>query len=173
MNESYGFLEECTKKWGPQIGRELFNKWNLLFQELPLATVIDREVFVVHGGLWRRDFSLRQLKRVTFRRPLPERPGVGLDTIIFDSVWSDPQEGKGIGNNPRGDVIVSFGADVTRRFLKQEKLRLLVRSHQVPDSGQGYEWHHGKKCLTLFSASNYCGDAGNLGGSLILEKGGK
>lgn len=173
MNETYGFQDECVKKWGPQRGGELFDAWNLLFQNLPLASVLDKEVFVVHGGLWRRDFRLTQLKRVAFRRPLPERPGVGLETIIFDSVWSDPHEGRGIGANPRGDVIVSFGPDVTRRFLKQEKLRLVVRSHQVPESGNGYEWHHSKKCITVFSASNYCGDAGNLGGALIFTKGEK
>lgn len=27
----------------------------------------------------------------------------------------------------------------------------------------GYEWVHGDQCLTLFSASNYCRNSGNMG----------
>lgn len=171
MNDSYGFRDECAVKWPGFTGWELFNTFNELFEHLPLATLIDNQVFVIHGGLWRRDFRLSQLRRVHFRRRLPERPGVGMDIMMFDSVWSDPHEGRGIGANGRGDSIVSFGADVTKRFLRSDGLRLLVRSHQVPDSGQGYEWHHQGTCLTVFSASNYCGDCGNLGGVLVLTRG--
>uniref|UniRef100_A0A6T1AN62 Serine/threonine-protein phosphatase n=1 Tax=Alexandrium monilatum TaxID=311494 RepID=A0A6T1AN62_9DINO len=171
MNYYYGFRDECLGKWGDWRGAELFDQFNSFFQLLPLFTIVDSSVFVVHGGLWRRSFALAQLRRVDFRRPLPEKPGLGLEVVCFDSVWSDPQSHNGVGGNSRGDSIISFGEDVTRRFLKANGLRLLVRSHQVPDSGQGYEWWHGGKCLTIFSASNYCGDCGNLGGVLVLVRG--
>jgi len=171
MNDCYGFRDECVDKWGPSRGAEIFEGFNALFQLLPLFTLVDSSVFVVHGGLWRKDFTLAQLKRVDYRRPLPERPGLGLDVVVFDSVWSDPHQNKGVGSNPRGDAIISFGEDVTRRFLRANHLQLLVRSHQVPDSGNGFEWWHNKKCLTVFSASNYCGDCGNLGAVLVLARG--
>ncbi|KAL0173603.1 hypothetical protein M9458_029571, partial [Cirrhinus mrigala] len=39
-----------------------------------------------------------------------------------------------------------FGPDVTERFLEQNKLQYIVRSHEVTHSG---------KCITVFSAPNY------------------
>eukprot|EP00927_Polykrikos_kofoidii_P002951 TRINITY_DN11173_c0_g1_i1.p1 TRINITY_DN11173_c0_g1~~TRINITY_DN11173_c0_g1_i1.p1 ORF type:complete len:965 (-),score=169.71 TRINITY_DN11173_c0_g1_i1:54-2948(-) len=171
MNEFYGFLDECCGKWGKQRGTEVYELFNRLFEQLPLFSLVGGDVFVVHGGLFRRHFGLAQLRLVDHRRPVPEVAGHGLDVVLFDSLWSDPQDGRGIGANPRGDEIVTFGPDVTRRFLKENKLRLIVRSHQCPDSGHGFEWHHDRRCLTIFSASNYCGDSGNLGSVLIVTQG--
>lgn len=171
MNEFYGFHDECIDKWGQVMGEEIFDNFNVFFQHLPLYTMIDNSVFVIHGGLWRQTFGLSQLRRVEFRRPTPEAPGKGLEILNYDSLWSDPQDCKGIGSNSRGDNIISFGDDITRKFLRTNKLRLLIRSHQVPNLGQGYEWHHHNKCVTIFSASNYCGECGNLGGIMVLARG--
>lgn len=173
MNGAYGFHEECLQKWGEQDGTELFELFNAMFDYLPLFTVIDSSVFVVHGGLWRRPpYSLPLLERLDFRRGIPEpTTGIGPDLLIFDSVWSDPHTTNGICTNPRGTNIVTWGPDVTQRFLKGNGLRLLVRSHQLPPGGRGYGYTHGGGCLTVFSASNYCNQCGNLGGVLILARG--
>jgi protein phosphatase len=172
MNCSYGFKDECLRKWGDVDGLEIYNMFNDFFMYLPLYSIIDEQVFVVHGGLWRnRIYPLSTLQKVDFQRGLPYMPARGLDFIFFDALWSDPQEAKGFGPNPRGDSMVTFGPDTTKRFLEHNKFRLLVRSHQLPDDGRGYEWWHDKKCLTLFSASNYCGDCGNWGAVLVLHRG--
>lgn len=168
MNECYGFLEECMGKWGRQMGIKVYDLFNALFEHMPLYSLVNKSIFVVHGGLCRRYYGLQQLRRIDFRRTIPIVPGVGLDTVVFDSVWSDPRETRGIGNNPRGDGIVTFGPDVTQRFLKGNNLRLIVRSHEVPENGRGFIWHHASHCLTIFSASNYVGECGNLGGVMIL-----
>ena len=49
---------------------------------------------------------------------------------MCELLWSDPQEDKGRAPSKRG-VGVSFGPDVTKSFLKANKLELLVRSHEA------------------------------------------
>jgi len=172
MNEYYGFLDECVDKWGLTEGVALFDLFNVLFEHLPFFTLIDRNVFVIHGGLWRRYYGIPQLRRIHFRRPIPE-PGPGPETLLFDSVWADPQAARGIGTNARGPNIITWGPDITEHFVKTNGVRLLVRSHEVPEAGRGYQWHHSRQCLTIFSASNYCQQIGNLGAVLILARGEK
>jgi serine/threonine-protein phosphatase 5 len=58
--------------------------------------------------------------------------------------------------------VECFGPETTARFLALNGLKLLIRSHQVAD--EGYEVLHNGQCVTVFSASNYCGTTGNLGG---------
>ena len=40
-------------------------------------------------------------------------------------------------------------------FLSKNQLQLLIRSHERKE--QGYQVHHNGRCLTVFSAPNYCG----------------
>lgn len=39
--------------------------------------------------------------------------------------------------------------------MKKNNLDYIIRSHEVKD--MGYEVAHGGKCITVFSAPNYCG----------------
>lgn len=63
---------------------------------------------------------------------------------------SHVQNGRSISK--RG-VSCQFGPDVTERFLKQNNLDFIVRSHEV--KAEGYEVTHSGKCITVFSAPNY------------------
>ena len=47
-----------------------------------------------------------------------------------EMLWSDPKSAEGRGPSQRG-VGVGFGPDVTRSFLEDNQLDLLVRSHEV------------------------------------------
>lgn len=65
------------------------------------------------------------------------------------------------------NCVISFaasGPDVTENFLKRNKLDYIIRSHEVKD--MGYEIAHDGKCITVFSAPNYC----KLNESLGLEE---
>ena len=55
----------------------------------------------------------------------------------------------------------SFGPDITKSFLEKNGLSLLIRSHEVKDAG--YVVEHDGKCITVFSAPNYCDQMGNFG----------
>lgn len=50
---------------------------------------------------------------------------------------------------------------MTRAFLEDNGLSLLVRSHEMKEGG--YEVAHGGFCVTIFSAPNYCDQMGNKG----------
>lgn len=84
-----------------------------------------------------------------------------MQCVPQDVLWSDPGPQPNCVLNPRGAGVI-FGPDITATFLEQSGgLQRLVRSHECVD--HGVQYHHDKKCVTIFSASDYCGQAGNLG----------
>lgn len=151
MNRIYGFEGEVKHKYDDTM-MGLFAE---LFCAMPLCATIDEQVFVVHGGLATDDgVTLDDIQKVhRFREP----PDSGL---MSDLLWSDPQPAPGRQPSKRG-VGLSFGPDVTRAFLETNRLKLMVRSHEVKD--EGYSVEHDGKCITVFSAPNYCDQMGNKG----------
>jgi hypothetical protein len=73
--------------------------------------------------------------------------------LMCELLWSDPQAHNGRAPSKRG-VGLSFGPDVTSRFLKHNNLELIVRSHEVKE--EGYELQPDGQLVTIFSAPNYC-----------------
>ena len=85
--------------------------------------------------------------------------------IMCELLWSDPQPMMGRSPSKRG-VGCQFGPDVTKKFLEHNNLDYIVRSHEVKDNG--YEVSHNGKCITVFSAPNYCDTMGNKGAFINL-----
>ncbi|OAY84002.1 Serine/threonine-protein phosphatase 5 [Ananas comosus] len=151
MNKIYGFEGEVKSKLS-EIFVELFAE---VFCCLPLAHVINEKIFVVHGGLFSVDgVKLSEIRAIDRFCEPPE------EGLMCEILWSDPQPQPGRGPSKRG-VGLSFGADVTKRFLQENNLELVVRSHEVKD--EGYEIEHDGKLITVFSAPNYCDQMGNKG----------
>ena len=61
-----------------------------------------------------------------------------------------------------------LGPDVTEDFLKTNGLELLIRSHEVKENG--YDLMHNGKCITIFSAPNYCDQIGNKGAFITSKE---
>ncbi|RVW21083.1 Serine/threonine-protein phosphatase 5 [Vitis vinifera] len=76
--------------------------------------------------------------------------------LMCELLWSDPQPYPGRGPSKRG-VGLSFGVDVTKRFLQENNL------------DEGYEIEHDGKLITVFSAPNYCDQMGNKGAFIRFE----
>jgi protein phosphatase len=166
FHEGGGFASEVSAKYDS----EVFTLFQSIFNLLPLATRINNEVLVVHGGLSRSGNStLEQLRSVQRVRPVPVSTADARDLLFFDTMWSDPQEAPGISRSlARGSVCVTFGPDITRRFCELNRLRMIIRSHEVPRSMSGVAVQHDGRMITVFSASNYCGRIGNTGGTMLL-----
>jgi len=174
-----GFYDELLRKYGRYDGNGalLYEKFARIFSLLPLASIVDERVFVVHGGLSRgqRGF-MRLLRQCRIRRPeIPESSAMAsaADLAIVDAMWADPQEINGVQQNPRGAGLILFGPDVTQQFLTENRLELIIRSHQMPETYKGFHEHHGGKLFTVFSASNYCGVCQNEGAVMLIHQGGR
>ncbi|KAH0568823.1 serine/threonine-protein phosphatase 5 [Cotesia glomerata] len=157
MNHMYGFDGEVKAKYTNQMAA-LFTE---VYNWLPLAHCINKRVLVMHGGLFSRDDVTLQEIRETDRNRQPPDEGV-----MCELLWSDPQPQMGRAPSKRG-VGVQFGPDVTHEFCKLNGLDYIVRSHEVKNDG--YEVSHDGKCITVFSAPNYCDTMGNRGAFITLN----
>ncbi|EOD27474.1 hypothetical protein EMIHUDRAFT_468865 [Emiliania huxleyi CCMP1516] len=127
-------------------------------------------VLVLHGGLSRTNSAtLAQISAIDRRRPIPVAPVNAEDMLFFDLMWADPRAVDGVGLSAvRGAGCATFGPDITRRFCEINRLRMVIRSHEVPKSLSGVQVQHAGRLVTIFSASNYCGRIGNTGGTMLL-----
>ncbi|KAG7264168.1 hypothetical protein CRUP_010693 [Coryphaenoides rupestris] len=129
MNQMYGFEGEVKAKYTAQ----MFQLFSEVFQWLPLAQCINSKVLVMHGGLFSEDgVTLDDLRKVERNRQPPD------SGPMCDLLWSDPQPQNGRSVSKRG-VSCQFGPDVTARFLEQNQLDFIIRSHEVKP--EGYEPH--------------------------------
>jgi Ca2+-binding EF-hand superfamily protein/diadenosine tetraphosphatase ApaH/serine/threonine PP2A family protein phosphatase len=94
-----------------------------------------------------------------------------LDRIFISLLWSDPiemayegEEPEDPGPNTTRGMGTRFDAHVTDQFLQKNGLQCLIRSHQKHGDGYETEYKRGNApmAVTVFSASNYPGGAGEL-----------
>uniref|UniRef100_A0A1B6CFM8 protein-serine/threonine phosphatase n=1 Tax=Clastoptera arizonana TaxID=38151 RepID=A0A1B6CFM8_9HEMI len=157
MNQMYGFEGEVKSKYTSQMAA-LFTE---VYNWLPLTHCLNKKVLVMHGGLFSKDnVTLDDLKMIERNRQPPE------EGLMCELLWSDPQPYPGRAPSKRG-VGVQFGPDVTSMFLETNGLDYIVRSHEVKNDG--YEVAHEGKCITVFSAPNYCDTMGNKGAYITLS----
>eukprot|EP00871_Galdieria_phlegrea_P000784 jgi/Galph1/1706/GphlegSOOS_G376.1 len=164
MNKIYGFEGEVKAKYSEMI----YNLFEEVFESLPLGHLLigkdeyggKKQVLVIHGGLFSRDgVTLDDLQRIDRHR----EPDEGL---LAELLWSDPQKERGWGVSKRG-IGVAFGPDVTARFLDNNEIQLLIRSHEMKE--EGYEIEADNRLITVFSAPNYCDQMGNKGAYIRLH----
>ncbi|RNA29186.1 serine threonine- phosphatase 5 [Brachionus plicatilis] len=157
MNQMYGFEGEVKSKYSPQ----MFNIFTEIFNLLPLCHLINSKVLVMHGGLFSKDdVTLQDIRSVNRNRQPPE------EGLMCDLMWSDPQYTDGRSSSKRG-VGIQFGPDITKKFLEKNSLDYIIRSHEVKQ--EGYEIMHDGKCITVFSAPNYCDTMGNKGAFINIK----
>ncbi|CDJ56858.1 serine/threonine protein phosphatase, putative [Eimeria maxima] len=157
MNAMYGFKGEMLYKYDER----LYQIFSEAFRLLPLAFVVNNKAFVVHGGLSRqKDVTLDDIRKID-RNKEP-----GSDVLMTDLLWSDPSDAPGLTPSKRG-VACQFGPDITAKFLKDNNLSFVIRSHEMKE--EGYQVDHDGKLITVFSAPNYCDEMGNKGAFIRLN----
>ena len=210
MNAAYGFERQILDKYD----WEVLEAFRDVFAAMPVAAVVEKKVFVVHGGLGPESssMSLDDIRRLgSWRKATARGSGSSsehLPDCIAELLWGDPVELSAqvpmhqqlgfIPNTRRGGGWM-FGPDVTAAFLVKNNLRLLVRSHEARQEGFTVDHEivypltpaaplHGSdvqnededaplssndylRCLTVFSAPNYCDAQGNLGAFVRISRG--
>ncbi|CAD7081267.1 unnamed protein product [Hermetia illucens] len=176
MNARYGFIREVHLKYKRNAER-ILKLIEEVYRWLPLGTIINNRVLVVHGGISdSTDLDLiKSLDRGKYvsilRPPITESSAPGAEIIdkvewkqVFDIMWSDPRHTDGCEPNSLRGAGTYFGPDVTQTFLQKYKLQYLVRSHECKP--EGHELQHNGKVITIFSASNYYAIGSNKGAYL-------
>ena len=63
-------------------------------------------------------------------------PQVREEAWVEELMWNDPRaRGSGLKDNTRGEGVFEFGADVTKKFLQDNNLRMVIRAHDIRKEG--------------------------------------
>jgi serine/threonine-protein phosphatase PP1 catalytic subunit len=143
MNLLYGFYQELDHD------DRLLSLAQAAFSEMPVAAVINNNVFCVHGGI-PGDVSINDISKKN----------------AFGLLWNDPSQMKGITPSNRGIEPKCFGSDVFSDFMQQNDLSLMVRGHSL--IREGYRWWFDNRLLSLFSTPGYYGSP-NEGAFAIMK----
>lgn len=147
----YRFKGETKSKYDD----ETYSAFRELFFCLPLCYLINKKIFVVHGGLPSNDETTLDEIRKIHRFCEPPEKG-----LMADLLWSDFVNEDGRHVSKRG-VSFCAGPDISAKFVGQHNLQLVVRSHEMKE--EGYEIQKGGRVITVFSAPNYCDQSKNKG----------
>lgn len=174
MNEKYGFTDACLAIG--KFGRRFLDLMHKVFEQLPIACIVEDRILVLHGGLGDARWSISDLMRI--QRPL------GLDELhmscnswISSILWSDPIEDDSIDNeaavfgvhpSPRSQMARNFGWNITKTFCARNGISLIVRSHQSKRDSPGFDVMHDNLLVRVFSARDYEGH-GNDGAVLFVK----
>ncbi|OHT05067.1 Ser/Thr protein phosphatase [Tritrichomonas foetus] len=160
VNKIYGFYEETLNSYGTE---DVWSAVNKVFGYLPLAAIVSDQVFCVHGGLSPKLEHASSIGDIDLPVSLYEET-----ELISDLVWSDPvDEVKGFEQNKRGSGVL-YGPDATATFLKNNKLKVILRGHQCVPTG--YSLNFNNQCITLFSSSDYHRLLQNKAGAIVHKE---
>ena len=178
VNFLMGFAEECAEKLAedPKNPNSIYQKINKVFEFLPLAAVIEKKVFCVHGGIGQTLKYLRQIEKL--QRPIEVIHDTSINLtneqiLINELLWTDPVS---LDNNEKSNRglfgneelrCCKFSLERTKSFLDNNNLTMMVRSHEFVKDGYENMDH---KIITVVSCLDYCGQLKNAGGILIVKK---
>ena len=178
IQRHYSYYQECLFKYGEVIGLKVWHLTNKIFDRLPVCAVLDDAIYCAHGGIPRSTSNIEQIRervpRILFN---PQNQSA----IAWEILWSDPctlrwfvdiceqknidpEAQSGYIFNVRRGTAFLFNETGAIDFLRSNALTHIIRAHEVAQNG--YEFHFGTKCVTIFSSSHYCGNENDCG--LIL-----
>ena len=158
LNREYGFYDECKRRYNVKLWKKFVDVFNCM----PYSAIVEDKIIFMHGGLSPFLNNLGQLNEIIRPTDVPD------EGLLCDLVWSDPESNlKGWEFNDRG-VSYTFNEKIVDNFLTIHNLEVLVRAHQVVE--KGYEFFNGRKCVTIFSAPNYCGEFDNAGAMMTINE---
>jgi diadenosine tetraphosphatase ApaH/serine/threonine PP2A family protein phosphatase len=156
VSTRYGFYHEIILNYGHA------GLWMMCmdcFDLLPMAALIDTDVFCVHGGL---SPKIPMIEKVSLLDRQVELPPAG---PLADLCWSDPESVQSWRENTRGAGYL-FGSNECTKFTRINRLNFVARSHQLAQEGwaeyfAGPGKDHDYRLITIWSAPNYSYKSGN------------
>ncbi|KAJ9460573.1 Serine/threonine-protein phosphatase BSU1 [Diplonema papillatum] len=202
--ELYGdgsFKKQCIDLYGDADGAAVFQVACAAFAQLPLAAVIDKKVFCVHGGIPRvYEASDRDTRMDVLRGPrFPRFPSLFDESITrafaaaattedrelleqqwiqaYDVLWSDPVRDGQAELDPYGFGVSERGGQAIA--FSARAVESFLGSHGLDlmirahqEKRSGLRVSQSNKVITVFSSSNYQGH-GNGAGVVLVRKSGK
>ena len=145
INKIYGFYDDILKIYNDE---NIWNKFQEVFSWLPFVAILSLKIFCVHGGISPKLNNFNDI--LSIKLPINT---YSEDSLICDLVWSDPSdELNDFKKNNRGSGYY-FGKNSLLNFLKFNKLKYFIRSHQCV--ANGFNLFSNNLGITLFSSSNY------------------
>uniref|UniRef100_A0A7S3LD81 Serine/threonine-protein phosphatase n=2 Tax=Amphora coffeiformis TaxID=265554 RepID=A0A7S3LD81_9STRA len=171
--EHYGersFMYQCRKRFGDSAGYRVWEACNQAFDRMPLAGVIDQDIFCVHGGIPRPVSSNPGATRIQDILAVPKVSGINppyeheddkYQQVASDCVWSDPATEEqemtsvdpdtGFGESRRGGGAICFGNKAVSNFLQQHDFSYIMRAHEA--HAEGVAVSKEARVFTVFSTS--------------------
>ena len=156
--EHYGarsYIAQCRERFGEEVGYKVWESTNQTFDRLPLAAVIDQDIFCVHGGIPRpisdssveggRIKDILNVSKVAGINPPYEHENDNYQQVASDCIWSDPASEEqeqysvdrrtGYGDSLRGGGAICFGHKAVTNFLQQQGFSYIMRAHEAHAEG--------------------------------------
>jgi diadenosine tetraphosphatase ApaH/serine/threonine PP2A family protein phosphatase len=169
--EHYGersFIWQCRSRFGDDIGYRIWEACNQVFDRLPLAAVVDQDIFCVHGGIPRpislsttRIQDILNVPKVAGINPPYEHEDDAYQQVASDCIWSDPASAEqeahsvdpntGFGESLRGGGAICFGNKAVTDFLQQQGFSYIMRAHEA--HAEGVAVSKQARVFTVFSTS--------------------
>lgn len=170
LTEYFTFKGEVLHKYSLDLYEECLQSFNAL----PLAAIMNKQFFCVHGGI---SPDLQTLDDIAHLDRFREPPTKGL---MCDLLWADPVEDYDedtidrtfMRNSVRG-CSYAFTYKASCQFLERNNLLSIIRAHEAQD--MGYRMYKRTKTmgfpslLTMFSAPNYLDTYNNKAAVLKYE----
>ncbi|EAX90122.1 Ser/Thr protein phosphatase, putative [Trichomonas vaginalis G3] len=146
ISSFYGFYDEIALKYS----LDLYKKIHYTFNFLPIAAVIQKKAFCVHGGLGPNIPKIEDLIKLN----KPE--DVSGDNVFVDMLWSDPRDQTMRFHPSKRGSGFYFNKDALQDFLTLNNLQYMIRSHEMCQNGFDKPFTN-DSCITIFSNTDYCG----------------
>lgn len=176
----FNFRDECAYKYNLGLYERIMDSFDLL----PLAALINKSFFCVHGGLSPDIRTLDEIQKLDRVQEIPR------EGAMCDLLWADPfeedQEDDSDESDSGGEEATSwfgyndtrqcsyvYGIEAVKNFLQENNLTSVIRAHEAQI--QGYKMQMVNKqtgiprVITIFSAPNYCDVYKNKGACLKFD----
>jgi diadenosine tetraphosphatase ApaH/serine/threonine PP2A family protein phosphatase len=146
INRQYGFYDQVRLKFSNY--KRLYRAYNRIFSKLPLAAITWNRIFCLHGGIPQDLEDINNINNLPHDEEHIENP------ITKQLLWNDPHKRvKEFKWSSRGPGIKRFGENAFYQFIKANKIKKIIRSHEKQKNG--YKTFFDEKLISIFSSSSY------------------